>query len=730
MNTKFKNWFLEGYVSNVEGAFEEEHEPGHKPHPWWQVMCLTGVDYFSTLGYQPGIAALAAGALSPIATFVLVLLTLFGALPMYKRVAKASPHGDGSISMLAKLLPYWQGKLLVLCLIGFAATGFIITITLSAADAAAHVRENHFVAHFMEHNPTAWQIGITLFLLLLLGAVFLKGFQEAIGIAVGIVVVYIGLNIAVIVRGIQEISHRPELLGEWQRSLLAIHPTPAHMAIAAIIVFPQLALGLSGFETGVVVMPLVGGDKTDTEDEPKGRIRNAGHLLTTAAVLMSVLLIGSSIVTTTLISPDKYLPALMGERTIPATEFVKGTTITLHPKKEKEPIFVVEVPGSPPLGTSTIVAKEGEGTSEVVEKPVPVTLTVTSISGGALYKLSATKKPGVANGRALAYMAQTYLGETFGTVYDIFTVLILWFAGASALAGLLNIVPRYLPRYGMAPEWTRANRPLVVIFTGICFLVTLLFQADVDAQAGAYATGVLALMTSATIAVTIAAWRAKERVALIGFGIVTAIFIYTILANIISNKAEGLGISFLFILAILLISTVSRVWRTVELRVDEIVFDEQALQMMAELARQPEVRFIANHPDARDAAEYSRATFDAEKDHQISPAERYAFLEVYIQDASNFSSSLRVEGINEGGFWVLRCHGVAVPNAIAAVALELQKRHNRRAHIYFNWINGSPLSFLGKFFLTGQGDVAPLTHEILRRAQPDQGKRPIVHVAG
>src|SRR3954469_18049351 len=205
-------WLLHGRPEEPEGA----HSPAHHVHhyPWWKVMCLTGVDYFSTLGYQPGIAALAAGSLAPMATLILVLVTLFGALPMYRRVAAVSPHGDGSISMFERLLSWWQGKILVLILISFVFTAFVITLTISASDAAAHITENPYGRALAGH-----EIPITLGLILLLGAFFMRGFAEAIGLAIGIVAAYLSLNVVVLARAYWEIGLHPSLIGNWRNAL-------------------------------------------------------------------------------------------------------------------------------------------------------------------------------------------------------------------------------------------------------------------------------------------------------------------------------------------------------------------------------------------------------------------------------------------------------------------------------------------------------------------------------
>src|SRR5262245_47041883 len=283
-------WFFRG------GSMEEHGH--HDTHPWYLVLWLTGVDYFSTLGYQPGIALLAAGALSPIATLLLVLVTLFGALPIYSQVARRSYAGQGSIAMLENLLHGWQGKLFVLVLLGFAATDFVITMTLSAADATQHAIENPFLHQFVGES----RISLTLGLLLILALVFLKGFQEAIGLAAAVGIPYILLNVIVFVRALFEIVRRPELLANWRLDL-AVHGDWAALLLASAVIFPKLALGMSGFETGVAVMPLVSGNDADAhrDQTPHGRIRNTRKLLATAAGIMSILLLLSSFVTTLLV---------------------------------------------------------------------------------------------------------------------------------------------------------------------------------------------------------------------------------------------------------------------------------------------------------------------------------------------------------------------------------------------------------------------------------------------
>jgi FtsH-binding integral membrane protein len=179
------------------------------------------------------------------------------------------------------------------------------------------------------------------------------------------------------------------------------------------------------------------------------------------------------------------------------------------------------------------------------------------------------KDGGQANGRALAYLAHEYLGSAFGSVYDAATIGILWFAGASAMAGLLNLMPRRLPRYGMAPHWARAVRPMVIVFILVAFLVTWIFDADVDAQGGAYATGVLVLICSAAIAVTIAARKARQRRWTAVFATIAAVFVYTTAANVV-ERPDGVKIGACFIAGIIGLSLMSRVARAFELRVTQV----------------------------------------------------------------------------------------------------------------------------------------------------------------
>jgi hypothetical protein len=338
------------------------------------------------------------------------------------------------------------------------------------------------------------------------------------------------------------------------------------------------------------------------------------------------------------------------------------------------------------------------------------------------------KTGGKASGRALAYLAHQYLGNGFGTIYDLSTISILWFAGASAMAGLLNIVPRYLPRYGMAPNWARATRPLVLVYTVIAFAVTIIFKANVEAQGGAYATGVLVLITSAAFAVTLSAHRQRSKGGTIAFAIITLLFVYTTIVNII-ERPEGIRIAGFFIAAIILTSLVSRVWRSTELRVEHIEIDETAHHFITQESR-GEIRLIAHRRNTGSAREYVLKEKEVREDHHIPPTDSILFLEVKVSDASEFAGIIRVTGVEVDNYRILRAESAAVPNAIAAILLHIRDETGKIPHAYFGWAEGNPIQYLLRFILFGEGDIAVVTREVLRKAERNPEGRPAIHVGG
>jgi hypothetical protein len=650
---------------------------------WLWVMCLTGVDYFSTLAYQPSIAFENAGLLAPFATVVLVLVTLFGALPVYRYVAGKSFTGQGSIGMLANLVAGWPGKILVLVLLGFAGTDFVITKTLSAADAAEHLIGNPLypLAHADQAVEDRQRLVVTMGLLVLLGAVFLRGFREVIGLAVVLVGTYLLLNAVVVGAGLAYLAGHPARFAHWLDRVgnqqwyverpPAFGPGVIPIILFSLVIFPRLALGLSGFETGVAVMPLVKGSAGDDPRRPAGRIRNTRRLLVTAAAVMSIYLLGSSLVVTTLVEPAALVPYDARGEPLPDT-------------------------GKKPPAADRALAFIAHGeTREVGEEIAP------------------------------------FFGQTFGTVYDLTTVVILWFAGASAMAGLLNLVPQYLPRYGMAPNWARAVRPLVLLFTGINLVVTAIFDASVKAQGDAYATGVLALITSACVATVIDRWKSRSGVPWVrrvpwGYGLITAAFAYTT-ADVVIGKPAGIKIASFFIAAILVTSLVSRVVRARELRFQGFHFPDAKARLLWDTIRHLGLSVLVPHRPGRRSLESKEKTIREE--HRIPPEVMVVFVEVELADPSEFAPTPELSVVEEEGRYVVQVRNAAsIAHTLAAVALDMSKA-GKPPTIHFGWTQESPVSGTLGFLLFGEGNVPWMVRELIMKAEPDPVKRPKVMIA-
>lgn len=628
-------WLLAG-----ENPEEHAHVAVSHKQPWYKVMWLTGVDYFSSLAYQAGIALVAAGALAPVATAILVLVTLACAVPVYREVARRSYAGLGSIAMLENLLPSWWSKLFVLVLLGFAGTDFVITMTLSAADSAQHAVQNPLLKPYIGHLHLVLTIG----LLVLLALVFLRGFGEAIRFAIGVAVPYVVLNAIVIARCALEVVRHPAVLQNWRAALAAHGESWSSIFIVAAIVFPRLALGLSGFETGVAVMPLVKGDENEDESKdaaPEGRIKNTGKLLLAAAVIMSFFLLTSSMVTTLLVPPHAY--------------------------------------------------KEG----------------------------------GEASGRALAYLAHIYLGTTFGSVYDISTILILWFAGASAMAGLLQLIPRYLPRLGMAPHWAALARPLVLVLFVIDLCVTLVFRGSVEHQAGAYATGVLVLICSASIAAAISLWTESReggapsrRAKALYCALCAIIFGYTLVENV-RERPDGIIIASIFITLLIATSIASRYHRSTELRVKKCDFNDPQSRELWDSLRDDCATLVpiaTLDPQYRDHLRQR-----IEKLYKISGPLTFVHVEM-LDDRSEFYEQLCIAIHREGRDFIVTVNGAnVIANTLVYISLVL----NARAVLMHLSQQHYPLNQTLKYMLFGTGEIGLMVYEILtsywkRKPEPER----------
>jgi hypothetical protein len=659
------------------------------------VLCLLGLDYFSTLAYQPSLTYEFTGRLGPIATVLIVLATLLGALPIYCYLAGRSPRGEGSLGLLERLIRGWRGKTLVLVLLGFAATDFTMLKAISLADAAVHFLKNAHFGGGHVHIIVAWmndqlpepadsplfddQLMVTL-ILVIVGFAFWflmrRGFnRNVLYVAVPLVAAYLLLNGILLAAGIWRLAERPELIDEWLRQVQTgdwvIHAPPwaqdnwIQIVVLSFLFLPSVALGLSGFELSMIIMPQVKGKPGEPASQPATRIRNTRKVLVSAAAIMSVFLLAAVVVTTLFVPEERLRP-------------------------------------------------DGDATNRAL---------AYLAHGGALATGDASLAP--------------FCGPAFGTAYDIVTILVLCLAGTSVMTALAVLLPQFLLRFGMEFRWADRWGLLLGAFALINLLVTLAFEASVEHQRGAYATGVLALITSASVVTALDKrqallatergwlWRLLARINWLYFTAFALLFALTTLAVMVQTPS-GLGIALCFIAAIVGMSVISRALRADELRTIGFEFMNAESKFLWDSLRLADFPVLVPHRPGHQ----SRA--DKEKEirahHQLTAQVDIVFVEIEMGDPSDFFQRLLVDVVREETRVVIRVHNcVSVPHALAAVALEMSRSSVPPA-LHFGWTELDMLSASWSYLAFGEGNIPWKVRELIHRAEKDPAKRPRVIV--
>ncbi|QDU18852.1 amino acid transporter [Urbifossiella limnaea] len=665
--------------------------------PW--VLCVVALDYLSSLAYQPSVAFASAGRLAPVATLGVVLVTLFGALPLYCYLAGRSPHGSGSVGLLERLVPGWHGKLLVLVVLGFAATDLIFTRTFSAADAAEHLL----------HNPIPqWQAGvrvvgeacgalagalpdqvseharglknprvvITLLILVLgFGAarVFRRGVTRGlVRMAVAGVVAYLTVTGIVVGYGVAYLVNHPELVEAWWAAVEGGAWKPGDAAgpavgwlplvLASAALFPRLALGLSGYELALTSMPLVRGGGTDTTENPRGRVRNTRVLLAVAAIVMSALLLASTLVTTVLVPADAL--------------FTDGRA------------------------ANRALAYLAHG------QPLAAGLSPTAVI--------------------------PFAGPWLGAAYDLAAVAVLTLAGIVVMVGMRHLIPPYLYRLGMDWKWSQRWGVLAVLFGLVKVGVTFAYDADPEAQRGAYLTGVLSVFTAASVAAVLDVW--KKRAGRFVLFRVSPVFLTGLaafagsLAVVVWQQPGGLKMSLWFVGLTLLVSVVTRFFRTTELRFRGFEFADAESQRLWQDVVAHDFPVIVPVRSMDMGGDVAGKEAEIRRFHRLPPGMPILFLQAELADPSDFYHEPRMRVTRENGrvvAQVSRC--ASIPHVIAAAALDAAKC-GVVPELHFGWSAENPLTANLHFVLFGHGNVPWMVYELIRAADFPADRKPRVLV--